>query len=33
MEWMDFGQQMTDEDKKRLFNLQDKDFIAGPADN
>ena len=33
MEWMDFGQQMTDEDKKRLFNLQDKDFIANSADN
>ena len=26
MEWMNFSQQMTDEDKKRLFNLDDKDF-------
>ena len=26
MEWMNFNQQMSDEDKKRLFNLEDKDF-------
>lgn len=26
MEWMNFNQQMTKEDKKRLFNLKDEDF-------
>lgn len=25
-EWMNFNQQMTQEDKKRLFNLKDEDF-------
>ena len=28
MEWINFDQQMTDEDKKRLFNLKDEDFIT-----
>lgn len=26
MEWINFSQQMSDEDKKRLFNLKDEDF-------
>ena len=26
MEWMNFDQQMTQEDRKRLFNLKDEDF-------
>lgn len=26
MEWINFNQQMTDEDKKRLFGLKDEDF-------
>ena len=25
-DWADFNRQMSDEDKKRLFNLRDKDF-------
>ena len=29
-DWADFNRQMSDEDKKRLFNLRDKDF-AGSA--
>jgi len=28
MEWMNFNQPMSDEDKKRLFGLKDKDFTA-----
>ena len=31
-EWMNFNQQMTDEDKKRLFNLKDKDFVTSSDD-
>jgi len=31
-EWMNFNQQMTDEDKKRLFNLKDKDFVTSNND-
>jgi len=26
-DWMNYNQQMSDEDKKRLFNLRDEDFV------
>lgn len=32
MEWINLNQQMTDEDKKRLFNLKDEDFITTSND-
>jgi GST-like protein len=28
VDWANFNQQMSDEDKKRLFNLRDQDFVA-----
>lgn len=31
MEWVNFSRQLTDEDKKRLFGLKDRDFT--PANN